>query len=995
MWTLAGPFDCDERDIPTYTKRKLLKSGVKYVVGRKELDDAATFVIKQKKISRHHFVLNVIDEPNADSTNPNYRPKLTIVNPSAEGKRNVARRMDKASGAPPATLNPDEIVDVDDGDVVHVILNIRMSAHWVPVACLAPPTRGIPPPDPSTYTSLGICVRPTSHPDVTHHLSSTINLSPELALSLLSLTNIVTPEWLADLLKAGRAQKPGAFCALEETFLLPLAEKYRPVFSQTLPPALKTSSKWAPNEARVGMFRGCRFIFVGEKGREVQEAMRELVKRGEGEYECFAVEAGRAGLRKVLAKGRAKGRILVLVGEEDALVPAVGKDGWQELVDEANSFEINFTSRERILQAVVDVDTSLLNPDTIPNEGGSPQANLSPLPDVVPNTHPDEPSIPPPTNERVVQSQEPQPTRSRLRRRVGSRASSRVPSPPPAAPAQPAPAEEAPSTEQPKRKGLIRRAGRSRAAAIDDSSMNLDSDGTPAPSSQVAQPPPEPARAPSVGPEPTPARSRLKRRAGTHAATSDIIDLTADAPAPEPPLKKFRALFEQSDPDRVTQSGSLQTQLDSVTESESMLTQVAGGATRLAAVAEEEEESARGVTQGAGPSAGTQAQSQGVKRKGRAGDEDVEIEDEAAPASKRRAVEGADAVQPSQTQAAAKPPSRAASKPPSKPNQTQKTEKASGAAPGKPDIDEAFLKAVASTKKGKRAEDTFDREFNNLRISKPELEQAQERDAWAVLDEFGDDGDLRGNFMVIVEMEVHEKPQRPALVRGDEERADWAGRVDFKKFKKKSIAGRKPAVEVYADDENDYDISSQLWKGSQARSQLASQSQSQSQETHKPESTQNRRQKTQTQTQKTQSGKAKAKAIVLDDSDEDAMPPPPTQPAKSQRKAPSRAGSALPRAKTHKTQPLFIESDEEEAGPMSQTMADDDDFDAIKDADELDMDDDVSTLRSSGRGTQSRVTRGTKKGGASKATAPVILDDDSDDEAAYVGFASRKNTRRR
>ncbi|TFY51930.1 hypothetical protein EVJ58_g10303, partial [Rhodofomes roseus] len=300
-----------------------------------------------------------------------------------------------------------------------------------------------------------------------------------------------------------------------------------------------------------------------------------------------------------------------------------------------------------------------------------------------------------------------------------------------------------------------------------------------------------------------------------------------------------------------------------------------------------------------------------------------------------------------------------------------------------------------STKKGKRTEDTFDREFNNLRISKPELEKAQERDAWAVLDDFGDDRDLRGNFMVIVEMQVPDKPRRLALVRGDEGRTDWAGRPDFKKFKKKSAASRRPAVELYAEDDNEYDMGSQLWKGSQARSQLTSQMQSQSQEDRKPESTQKRKQKTQTQTQRTQSSKAKAKAVVLDDSDDDLMPPPPTQPAKSQRKAPSRGGSAQPRGKTQKTQPLFIESDEEAAGPTSQTMADyDDGLSPIGETDDMD-DDDESTLRSSRRGTQTRTTRNARKAGASKKSAPVVLDDDSDDEAAFVGLAARRKTRKK
>ena len=270
----------------------------------------------------------------------------------------------------------------------------------------------------------------------------------------------------------------------------------------------------------------------------------------------------------------------------------------------------------------------------------------------------------------------------------------------------------------------------------------------------------------------------MKRRAGTRAASADIIDLTADVPAPdpdEPPLKKFRALFEESDPARQTQT---QTQQEGATQTQ------AGARALLPTLAEEEEES---TTQTQTQTQTQSARSQRLKRKGRTAegdpDADVEMVDSTAPPSKRRAVEGTDAVQPSQAQ----PPARATSKPPSRPTSksTETHKKPSGAAPGQPDTDEAFLKAVASTKRGKRAEDTFDREFNNLRISRPELEAAPERDAWAVLDDFGgDDRDERANFMDIVELDVPERTRGPALLRGDEERADWAGRPDFKKFKK-------------------------------------------------------------------------------------------------------------------------------------------------------------------------------------------------------------------
>ena len=108
-----------------------------------------------------------------------------------------------------------------------------------------------------------------------------------------------------------------------------------------------------------------------------------------------------------------------------------------------------------------------------------------------------------------------------------------------------------------------------------------------------------------------------------------------------------------------------------------------------------------------------------------------------------------------------------------------------GSVPGKPDRDEAFLKAVASTKRGKKHEDDFDREFNELRISKPDLKHEKVKEDWSVLDEFGDDSGLRGNFMLVVEMEVFRKDNaKRDVMRMMGTRADWEGRPNFKKFKK-------------------------------------------------------------------------------------------------------------------------------------------------------------------------------------------------------------------
>ena len=102
-----------------------------------------------------------------------------------------------------------------------------------------------------------------------------------------------------------------------------------------MPQQLRKYDVWEPNEERVGLFRGRRFVFVGEKGAEAQSAVRELVKRGEGDYECFAVGNGRDAFRQVLAKGRAREVTVVPVAAKDAVVAAVGRDGWTGLVEEA------------------------------------------------------------------------------------------------------------------------------------------------------------------------------------------------------------------------------------------------------------------------------------------------------------------------------------------------------------------------------------------------------------------------------------------------------------------------------------------------------------------------------------------------------------------------------------------------------------------------------------------------------------------------------------
>ena len=115
------------------------------------------------------------------------------------------------------------------------------------------------------------------------------------------------------------------------------------------------------------------------------------------------------------------------------------------------------------------------------------------------------------------------------------------------------------------------------------------------------------------------------------------------------------------------------------------------------------------------------------------------------------------------------------------------------------DTDENFLKAVNSTKRGKKHEDNFDREFNQLRITKPRnvnvdtigsgntVTGVPEADVapWDAIDDFGDVG-IRGNFMVVVEMDIQRgasaKPA-PTSRNNDVAHPEWAGKPNFKKFK--------------------------------------------------------------------------------------------------------------------------------------------------------------------------------------------------------------------
>lgn len=414
----------------------------------------------------------------------------------------------------------------------------------------------------------------------------------------------------------------------------------------------------------------------------------------------------------------------------------------------------------------------------------------------------------------------------------------------------------------------------------------------------------------------------------------------------------------------------------------------------------------------------------GLKRRMESVSEDVEmqaVDDElnpspseavAPPPAKKRAVDNLNAVERS-----APPAAPTSNKPPSKVLTTDQGKQ--GAVAGKPDTDAAFLKAIASTKRGKKTEDAFDREFNNLKISKPGLvDNPDPEEEWAVLAEFGDDSGLRGNFMTVVEMELYRKDDDAALQRTINH--FWDGKPNFKKFKKARmifcLSSRKLTDSLV------YFRNSMGWRGQKLISLLVTKMTMAwalvcltLNPFHAldliwaPSAYWNGKNTQRTQTQ-----------IPLVDSQNDesqfnSQPPPRTKsksrpppdsndeelpvPVLKTRKPPSRARSAAPSKKattttknktSAKAAALFIQSDDdveelhEFTPPPSQVV--DQTFDAEE---TLQSSAEVKPQAPPGR----RSTRTAKAKTSANAKKTLVVEDDSDDDAVFQGFRAKKGGR--
>lgn len=232
----------------------------------------------------------------------------------------------------------------------------------------------------------------------------------------------------------------------------------------------------------------------------------------------------------------------------------------------------------------------------------------------------------------------------------------------------------------------------------------------------------------------------------------------------EPPLKKFKALFEESDPDRFVSSlpsESLDVTQESHPRSPPM--QIDGSLSQ--------EGHLRDVEVGEVSQSHVVVKSRGTKR--RMGAE----EPEDGPGT-QIPTEPDDSARPLKRRVMERGP-RSITEDHSRPSQTH-----GGANFGEPDTDKHFLTALTSMKKGKKNEDSFDREFNNLRISKPDTEREVREQEWNLLDGLDDEHNVRGNFMLVVELDVYKKDGSAGKGTLRTDRIDWEGKPDFKKFRR-------------------------------------------------------------------------------------------------------------------------------------------------------------------------------------------------------------------
>jgi len=215
--------------------------------------------------------------------------------------------------------------------------------------------------------------------------------------------------------------------------------------------------------------------------------------------------------------------------------------------------------------------------------------------------------------------------------------------------------------------------------------------------------------------------------------------------------------------------------------------------------------------------------------------------------------------------------------------------------------------------------------------------------------------------MVVVEMDVYKKDSDKESQNSAINHV-WAGKPNFKKFKKKVSDSQRPIVELILNDENVYGMGSSHRKGDKTQSRSENLIDNESQ--------------MDLQITQPKGRKKTTKQKPLSESDDDDAAPP-IRASRDKSIPPKKtAGRA---EKVTKKMPLFIDSDDEENRNE----------DNIMDLTTGNGVDDEQTLQSSFETRQTAGRRSTR----SRKPAAIIVDDDSDDDAVFKGFKGQKKGR--
>ncbi|PVF99420.1 hypothetical protein CPB86DRAFT_296400 [Serendipita vermifera] len=730
MWTLICPyFGVNDSGAQ---QSKLLKTGEDYSIGRRDCNINVNQAWMSRQLGR--FIVGQYSE--GDVFNMDKVPPLEYIG-------NKAFRVLRVGEDKPLEIVAGGTALLQHGD--HLILNSKMRESpirdrplWTDIVCFVEDIQVIKPKD---CAVLGIKMCVEYHPKINRYITEQITGEPNQLPILLRGGSIVKKEWAQELFRR-LYLSPGlpstGVVSLEDNCLQPALEDYLPPFSPNLKREYCQNSIWRENAHRKGMLTNLRLVFLVE-GAALATVWKNIVDAGEGTYETFDIHKGvvkwMTYITQLRGKATEEGFGIVLVANEEKLHAAVGGQGWKTFIQDTLRSGLQFISHTKITEAILLVQKDLLKSEAEPTNVPSQ------LPEIIPNSLPNEESP-------VEASQE---------RRGTTRRTRRQPTPAPAPePVDPPPDEGPLPGDEPvpgRSRILKRRVRQPSAEPQSDSQFTTSAVPNSALSDRALSPPAQSSA--------TIDRTKLRRRNPTQR--SQAVESETQST-----LERHRKHFEETDPERYFLSQS---------EQDGMRTRASSVGRSLVDLVEHADQERIKALETAISSRKRKAVGNDEGTRGGGQDnasENSSLGEPKEPPTKKRMLDRMEKptleVLPEAEEEEEPPPEVLKVKPKKKKEATVV------------DSDEKYLTALATWKKGRKKEDQFDREFNNLKIVKPDrlAELDVEMEAWQMMPK---DMDVRGNFMVCIASVKVRRDTRPTTRKDGN--SEWIGRPDFKKFKKK------------------------------------------------------------------------------------------------------------------------------------------------------------------------------------------------------------------